>query len=1231
MVLTRSQSRLIEKSSSPDLNKPEEPLGHGCRVSRSSYSLDKQYLRESPHFFTKKHLHTTTPAADDTHSRYPQRDAAKRALSNLRYTMKALDEGSNSESAFNFSHHPHQFQDEERSSSSSSGLLSSSSTGSEPQNYCGRKRKHTGRSEGRCTMDGRGRKLEQEGKANPSRMRSSHSQREDSVESLGSISDSSLRQGSDSTEEGLSASGEDDSLSDESVVENPKELFHKASAKAKESVARNIDINHYMIDAIGTPVERNQKKREFDRRYRHLFIADKKEKKMSFRGDGVEGSGSAGDVTPLSIDPTISFDSVGGLPQHIAILREMVLFPLLYPELLSQFHLRPPRGVLFVGPPGTGKTLMARALANEGTTAYGPSITFFMRKGADILSKWVGESERQLSLLFEEAKARKPSIIFFDEIDGLAPVRHGKTEQSHAALVSTFLALMDGLEDRGQVVVIGATNRPDTIDPALRRPGRFDRDLVFPYPNKTARKHVLTIVARGMLSPSLPVSSTESIEVMEGSSQVQDDHLFDELASMTEGFSGADLKALCVEAGLNRLRASLPQLYTTSKRLTLPPMGCFSVAKEDFFVAVRRIQASVSRTSLNGYSHHLEEHWTYLLEELRENVLSTLSHMWPSVSAVLQEESIDCADVGAAVRQLCSFPVPVEKNLFMLLLEAPSVAVSVTPSHGFSNSSTEIGTFLAFSLIRRLPSYKPLVVHMNHIEIDFDCKVAEDTASSSEVFTQGHLFELVSFLRRSAPCILILQGVDEWWEMQMWGSASLEDIPENKNASHARSSFLRMCQAWVYYMKLLSQSEILIIVPCRTKSEALRSFFRLRPLVSKHQPQNLIEETFSIPWTAVEVPSKPSRSQLIIFVQYMVRIFYTSLLQEELQHNLPVELNASNLNSPLAIHGGITEHQNSEEDDKVLKLWRKVEFRRLQLRHVLSKWVSQYVSSGKYKCLLSPDLDLTSDDEILKDWRSYTSDTRIGLHDILDKVERHEYVCLSQYHDDIDMLVRNVRSFFRSRSPLDLKYRLKALDLKENTVLSLYKINRHLVHFCEEHKDVTEPLNSSQERAADVPKKQILTPLYRTRRESYPRKHRKISWGRRRKRKKNRLERATSPAVEEVRMKDEACSTGLDEFDSERLAKKNDGAPAESTKGSEEISPSSSSKPSEMEFIQVVELLQLFTFLELDRMFFKVMHLLHEEIAGTFHGGPSASRAKYADRQEIFHFFRNCITKGISY
>lgn len=287
------------------------------------------------------------------------------------------------------------------------------------------------------------------------------------------------------------------------------------------------------------------------------------------------------DADPLGVDVNVNFDSVGGLQGHIDQLKEMVSLPLLYPEIFQRFHIVPPRGVLFHGPPGTGKTLLARALANS-VSSEERKVTFYMRKGADALSKWVGEAERQLRLLFEEARKTQPSIIFFDEIDGLAPVRSSKQEQIHASIVSTLLALMDGMDGRGQVIVIGATNRPDSIDPALRRPGRFDREFYFPLPNTEGRRAILDIHTRGW-DPPLP------------------DPIKDELAELTKGYGGADLRALCTEAALNAVQRRYPQIYRSNKKLLIDPKK-IDVTPKDFMLAIKKIVPSSERSTSSGAS-----------------------------------------------------------------------------------------------------------------------------------------------------------------------------------------------------------------------------------------------------------------------------------------------------------------------------------------------------------------------------------------------------------------------------------------------------------------------------------------------------------------------------------------------------------------------------------------------------------------------------------------------------
>ena len=280
------------------------------------------------------------------------------------------------------------------------------------------------------------------------------------------------------------------------------------------------------------------------------------------------------DVCPMEVDMNVSFESVGGVHDHIDRLKEMVVHPLLYPEFFAKYSITPPRGVLFYGPPGTGKTLVARALAAE-VSREGKKVAFFMRKGADCLSKWIGESERQLRLLFDEAYKMRPSIIFFDEIDGLAPVRSSKNDIIHSSIVSTLLALMDGLDSRGEVIVVGATNRIESIDPALRRPGRFDREFRFQLPTREARREILQIHTKSWQPP-------------------METPLLDWLSAKSIGYCGADLKGLCAEAAMSALRRRYPQVYKSNQKLAIN-MDQIVIGEGDFEKAMRFMTPSTHR------------------------------------------------------------------------------------------------------------------------------------------------------------------------------------------------------------------------------------------------------------------------------------------------------------------------------------------------------------------------------------------------------------------------------------------------------------------------------------------------------------------------------------------------------------------------------------------------------------------------------------------------------------
>lgn len=314
------------------------------------------------------------------------------------------------------------------------------------------------------------------------------------------------------------------------------------------------------------------------------------------------------DASPLGADSSLSFSSVGGLEEHLRGLKEMVTLPLLYPEVFSRFGLKPPRGVLFHGPPGTGKTLVARALASQCSTD-GRRISFFMVKGAQLLSKWLGESERQLRLIFEQARTLAPSIVFFDEFDAIAPVRSSKQDQIHSSIVGTLLALLDGLDDRGQVIVIGATNRPDAIDPALRRPGRFDRELYFPLPSATARRSILGIHTRAWSPPLAP-------------------SFLSALARATSGYCGADLAALCSEAALRSVRRRFPQIYESEAKLRIDP-GDLRVGLADFAAAMRDIVPAAARSARDGHARGVPPHLMPLVAPQLASALTLLRSAFP--------------------------------------------------------------------------------------------------------------------------------------------------------------------------------------------------------------------------------------------------------------------------------------------------------------------------------------------------------------------------------------------------------------------------------------------------------------------------------------------------------------------------------------------------------------------------------------------------------------------------
>jgi transitional endoplasmic reticulum ATPase len=270
--------------------------------------------------------------------------------------------------------------------------------------------------------------------------------------------------------------------------------------------------------------------------------------------------------------PRISYEDIGGLTDEIRKVREMIELPLRYPELFERLGVEAPKGVLLHGPPGTGKTLLAKAVASE-TNANFASIS-----GPEIMSKFYGESEGRLREIFEQAQQNAPSIIFIDELDSIAPKREEVTGEVEKRVVSQMLALMDGLQSRGKVVVIGATNRPNALDPALRRPGRFDREIEIGVPNKDGRLQILQIHTRGM-----PLDKDVDLS---------------RLASVTHGFVGADLEALTKEAALHALRKILPEIDFEADTLPAELLNKIVVNMNDFQESLKEIEPSAMREVL---------------------------------------------------------------------------------------------------------------------------------------------------------------------------------------------------------------------------------------------------------------------------------------------------------------------------------------------------------------------------------------------------------------------------------------------------------------------------------------------------------------------------------------------------------------------------------------------------------------------------------------------------------
>jgi len=328
--------------------------------------------------------------------------------------------------------------------------------------------------------------------------------------------------------------------------------------------------------------------------------------------------------------PRITYDDLGGLKNEVQKIREMVELPMRHPELFEKIGVEAPKGVLLYGPPGTGKTLLAKAVAGE------TNANFTSLSGPEIMGKYYGESEERIRDIFKQAEENSPSIIFIDEIDSIAPKREEVTGEVEKRIVSQLLTLLDGMKSRGKVVVIAATNRPDSIDPALRRPGRFDREIEIGIPDEEGRNDILAIHTRGM--------------------PIDDKVKLDDIAKITHGFVGADLEILAKEAAMRSLRKILPEIDLDQDKISSEILQKIKVTEEDFRDALKEVKPSALREVLVEIPNVT---WDDVggLEELKEELKETVE--WP----IKHKEAYDYVDVEAPKGVLLYGPPGTGKTL----------------------------------------------------------------------------------------------------------------------------------------------------------------------------------------------------------------------------------------------------------------------------------------------------------------------------------------------------------------------------------------------------------------------------------------------------------------------------------------------------------------------------------------------------------------------------------------
>ncbi|KAL0967728.1 hypothetical protein UPYG_G00256130 [Umbra pygmaea] len=709
--------------------------------------------------------------------------------------------------------------------------------------------------------------------------------------------------------------------------------------------------------------------------------------------DRAKVGASLADVDPMNLDSSVKFDSVGGLSNHIQSLKEMVVFPLLYPEVFERFKIQPPRGCIFYGPPGTGKTLVARALANECSQGD-KKVSFFMRKGADCLSKWVGESERQLRLLFDQAYLMRPSIIFFDEIDGLAPVRSSRQDQIHSSIVSTLLALMDGLDSRGEIVVIGATNRLDSIDPALRRPGRFDREFLFNLPDKKARRQILEIHTRDW-NPRLA------------------EQFVDELAEKCVGYCGADIKALCTEAALMALRRRYPQIYGSSVKLQLD-VSTIVLGPGDFSRALRTI-VPASQRALAPPGRALAPNIRPLLANTLATVLEVLFRVFPhaetqhkesrgDIDNHLLEEEFSEEEADGAAASIYNLPPGSPKTHATL----PSTGLH-TPFLHFTTSALHQPTsyrprlllagppgsgqssHLAPALLHQLDK---LCVHLLDLPTLYSVSAKTPEESCAQVFREA---------LRSVPSVVFMPHISDWWE-------SVSDTVKN--------TFLSLLQ------DVPSFTPLLILATTETCYAQLPQDVKLMfqsaygEVVNLSPPQEEDRRRFFTDLVLVQAARPPPQRR------------NSALRCEEL---LPV----AEASRPRVLSPEEQRRLDDQEENTLREL-------RLFLRDVTKR-----LAVDKRFSIFSKPVDIEEVSDYLEVIRQ-----PMDLSTIMTKIDTQKYLTAKDFLVDIDLICSNALEYNPDKEPSDKIIRHRACSLKDTAHAMLAsELDPEFDRMCEDIKE----------------------------------------------------------------------------------------------------------------------------------------------------------------------------------